>query len=387
MKTAPRIAVLLDSSRGYERGLLQGVWQYARLHGPWVLLRRRPYYQRISGLANDSPAELRRARVDGVIAHYRPELRKILDLGVPVVFAPGMELTTDTVSVVNDNGLIGTMAADHLAGLGLRNLAYAGFELQTWSTGRLEGFVSRAAALGLSVEPYLVPFRASRRPAASDEKRLLAWLRGLSKPVGLMACNDEFALLISELCYTHALRVPEQVALLGVDNDVLICEQSSPPLSSIEIATQRAGYEAAEFLDNLLRGKPGPQAIVAQPIRVVGRQSTDCTAIEDQEVAAALHFIRENSSHILRVKDVAKACSISRRTLGTRFLHALGHTVGEEIHLRRVEHIKLLLTATNHSIVKIAKGLGFFTDQNFARYFHRQVGVTPLEYRKRFGPI
>jgi LacI family transcriptional regulator len=202
-----------------------------------------------------------------------------------------------------------------------------------------------------------------------------------------MACNDELALWVSELCHTHVLRVPEQVAILGCDNDELICEQSSPPLSSIEIATPRAGYEAAEFLDNLLRGTAAAPTIVAQPIRVVGRQSTDCTAIADQEVAEAVHFIRENSGHLLRVKDVAKACSISRRTLADRFLQSLGHTVTEEIHRRRVEHIKLLLTATNRSIVQIAKQLGYFTDRHFARYFHRQVGMTPREYRKRYGPV
>ena len=385
-KSPPKIAVLLDSARGYERMLLRGIWRYVKLHGPWILFRTSPYYQRFWGLLNESPAELKRAEVEGVIAHYRPGLCEFRNLGLPLVIVPGMEIVEGAVNLVNDDERIGAMGADHLANLGLTNLAYAGYRSLCWSVGRMEGFCRRVSQLVLVPRHHLVSFRASRL-GSGGEKALVAWLERLPKPVGLMACNDEFALSIRELCRIHDLQVPEQVAILGVDNDEMICEQTSPPLSSIELSVERAGYEAADLLDRMLRGEPTAQRIVAEPLRVVARPSTDWTVIEDREVAAAIHFVRQNSKRVLQVKQVVKACGISRRNLADRFLRIVGRTIADEIHFRRVEHIKLMLTETNQSISQIAKDLGYIHDRHFARYFHRQTGITPRVYRKRYGPI
>jgi len=384
-RSIPKIIVLLDPSRGYERALLQGIWQYANLKGPWVFVRKAPYYQRFSGLRSEAPRELAACHADGIIAHFRPNIGRIARLGLPMVVVPGMEIPAGIVNLVNDDRTIGQMAADHLHEMGLKHFAYAGFDRLHWSLTRRDGFCERLTLLGHQVDCHLVPFHATRALAGQRATALVKWLRRLPKPVGLMTSNDEFALSISDLCRIHDLQVPDQVALVGVDNDEVICELSSPPLSSVAVSAQRAGYEAAELLDRMMRGQRAERLVMARPSHVVRRQSTDLTAVGDTEVAKALRFIRENSHRVIQVAEVARATSLSRRSLADRFMQHLGRTIGDEINRRRVEEITRLLATTNRGVAEIAADIGYFSDKHIARYFHRQTGLTPREYRKLHG--
>lgn len=381
----PKIVVLLDPARGYERALLRGIWQYANLNGPWLFVRKSPYYQRFSGLRSDSPRELLACRADGIIAHFRPSIAKLARLGLPMVVVPGMEIVPGLVNLVNDDRAIGRLAADHLHELGLACFAYAGFDRLSWSLARRDGFCERLASHGRRAECHLVPYHATRALAGQRARALVRWLQRLPKPVGLMACNDEFALSISDLCRVHGIQVPDEVALLGVDNDEVVCELCSPPISSVAVSAQRAGYEAAELLARLMRGQRAEQIVCAQPSHVVRRQSTDLTAVTDAEVAKALRFIRENARRVIQVDDVARATSLSRRSLADRFMRHLGRTVNDEINRRRVEEITRLLATTRRSVADIAADIGYFSDKHIARYFHRQTGMTPREYRRRHG--
>ena len=383
----PKIIVLLDPSRGYERGLLQGIWQYSNLKGPWVFLRKAPYYQRFSGLRDDDLKRLADCRADGIITPFRKELRNVASLGLPTVIAPGLQTVPGMINLINDDDAIGAMAADHLCEMGLRHFAYTGFSRLPWSLARMDGFQKRLSQAGFSARCHLVPFEATRRTAARGELALVQWLQELPKPVGLMVCNDEFALSISELCRMHRLRVPEQMAIIGVDNDEVICELSSPPLSSIAISTQHAGFEAARLLDRLLHKRSCARTIIARPSRVVRRQSTDVTAIDDPVVAKAIHFIQQNSHRIIQVGDVAKAVGLSRRSLADRFRQSLGQSISSHINRRRVERIAHILTTTNRPIARIAEDIGYSSDKHIARYFHRQTGMTPRAYRVQHGPM
>ena len=163
------------------------------------------------------------------------------------------------------------------------------------------------------------------------------------------------------------------------------CELCSPPLSSVAISAQRAGYEAAALLDQLMRGQAAGHLVTAQPSGVVRRQSTDLMAVGDARVARALRFIQENSRRVIGVEEVARAASLSRRALGALFREHLGRTVGDEIHRRRVESITRLLVATNRSVAQIAQDIGFRSEKHLARYFQRRSGLTPREYRRRHG--
>lgn len=383
----PKIIVLLDPSRGYERALLQGIWQYASLKGPWVFVRKAPYYQRFSGLGGDTARELATCDADGIISHFRPSIGRIARLGLPMVVVPGMDILPGMVNLMNDDRAIGRMAADHLHGLGLKHFAYAGFDRLRWSLARRDGFCGQLSRLGLLAGCHLVPFSSGRDAAVRLARRLVEWLRRLPKPVGLMACNDEFALSIADLCRTHGIQIPDQVALVGVDNDEVICELSSPPLSSVEVSVQRAGYEAAALLDRMMRGRRSGRIVMARPSGVVRRQSTDLTAVGDPAVARALRFIRESSRRIIGVDDVARAAALSRRSLADRFRQHLGRTIGDEIDRRRVEEIARQLLTTNRPVADIAEDIGYSSDKHIARYFHRQTGLTPREYRRRHGPI
>lgn len=384
-RTAAKIIVLLDPSRGYERALLKGIWRYANLKGPWVFVRKAPYYQRFAGLRSDDPRELAACEADGIIAHFRPNIGRIARLGLPMVVVPGMEIVPGMVNLVNDDLAIGRLGADHLRELGLKHFAYAGFDRLHWSLTRRDGFCQRLASFGHRAECHLVPFHATRALAGQRAQGLVKWLRRLPKPVGLMASNDEFALSMSDLCRIHDIQVPDQVALVGVDNDEVICELSSPPLSSVAVSAERAGYEAAELLDRMMRGRRGERIVMARPSHVVPRQSTDLTAVGDAEVAKALRFIRENAHRVIQVDEVARATSLSRRSLADRFAAHLGRTIGDEINRRRVEEITRLLATTHRSVAQIAEDIGYFSDRHIARYFHRQTGLTPREYRRRHG--
>jgi LacI family transcriptional regulator len=381
----PKIIVLLDPSRGYERGLLRGIWHYSNLQGPWIFLRKAPYYQRFCGLRDNDLKRLGDCGADGIITSYRPEWKGILTLGLPIVVAPSLQTVPGMVNVVNDDATIGIMAATHLREMGLRHFAYAGFSQLPWSLARMHGFCDHMRKAGIDVQCHLAPFQANRRAVVRAEAALVQWLRDLPKPVGLMVCNDEFALSISELCRIHELHVPEQIAILGVDNDEVICELSNPPLSSIAIAAQQAGYEAARLLDQLMRGESSGRDVIAQASHVVSRQSTDMTAIDDPEVAKAMTFIHQNSHRIVQVNDVVKATSLSRRGLADRFNQSIGHSISDQIHRRRVEYIMNRLATTHQSIAQIADDIGYSSDKHIARYFYRQTGLTPRAYRQKHG--
>ncbi len=199
-----------------------------------------------------------------------------------------------------------------------------------------------------------------------------------------MACNDDRARMLSEVRRLSDIHVPDEVAILGVDNDGQVCGSANPPLSSIALATERGGYEAAALLDTLMHGRrPQCNTLIVHPTHVVERQSTDTLAVADPAVARALRFIRDNANKDIRVADLPPVSGVSRRALQDRFKHCLGRTPMEEIHRSRVGRIARLLVETNMSVGEIAAISGFDHDAHVGRFFSRHTGVTPLEYRRK----
>lgn len=206
--------------------------------------------------------------------------------------------------------------------------------------------------------------------------------------MGLLTCNDERGEQISEVCKIASLRVPEDIAILGIDNDELICAFSDPTLSSIPLGANQAGYEAAGLLDKLMAGKEkmAGQIIFDQPRDVVARRSTEIIAVKDPEIAESILYIRRHSMLPIQVSKVADHVAMSRRSLERRFRRALGRSVLNEITNVRVDRICLMLTETNRPVSEIALSLGFSCPEHFARYLKRNKGMTPLAYRKCYGP-
>ena len=235
-----------------------------------------------------------------------------------------------------------------------------------------------------------LPFKFPKKKIISSWKHELcaiaSWLDSVPKPIAVMACNDNRARHVIEACKIIGLNVPEQVAVIGANNDETICELSDPPLSSVALNTEKAGYEAAELLDRLMAGeKMAEQQIVVEPTHVVSRQSTDILAIKDTEVNKAISFIRQNFKKPIQVADVVEATILSRRMLQKRFRTELRHTIVQEIRQARVKEIVRLLMETNKPILQITKEMGYINYEHISRYFRQVTGMSLLAYRKHYS--
>ena len=385
MASTRRVALLLDGSRGWDAGILRGVASYANRHRAWQFLRpATTYYQRFSGLPEISLEALLKNRPSGAIMHECELSDSLASKGVPTITVPVTAMDPSGHYITCDDQGIGETAAKHLMGQGLKHFGYLGFAEVRWSQLRLDAFQAALDEQQHRALQHLVPLNPKDAERSRLHKALIRWIKQLPKPIGVFACNDDLARAVAEGCHLHGIDIPEEVALLGVDNDELICELSSPPLSSIPLATERAGYEAAEMLDCLMDNRtPETNYCEAVPMQVVVRQSTDRLMIEDPEVLKAVRFIRGNASRMILVGDVVDATELSQRTLHNRFKAALGHSIIKEINLQRAEYIAGLLTDTSQSIGEIAWKLGYHDDAHLVRFFRREMGLTPGAYRRR----
>lgn len=383
MKPPPGVILLIPSAREFDRGLRRGVFEYARAHGPWVFHEEAPPY-----LQNLSPRQ-RLRNMAKWNAQRMIVLQSAFDdvksLRIQTVVAIGTrKLGKSHCQIVCANEEIGRLGARTLMGLGLTHFAYCGLEGLEFSDNRSSGFTQALEERGYTPLLYMSHARSLSQSWYLEERRLARWLARLPKPAGLMTCNDDRARMLAEICRMKGIHVPDEIAILGVDNDEQVCESSNPPLSSIALATERGGYEAAALLASLMAGQNPPnKVIVVHPTRAVPRQSTDILAIKDTAIVRALRFVRENSNRKLWVTDLATAAGLSRRILQDRFKEYLGRSPMEEIHRCRVEQVARLLVETNMSVGEIASATGFEIDAHVARYFARQAGMTPLAYRKK----
>ena len=383
MTTIPKVLLLVESSRSSGRSLLRGIAQYAHHHGPWS------FYWEPAGLEKVWP-KLKSLDLDGIILRDIDKLREVLAFGMPaVVFGHGRAEVSGLVNVVTDCPVIGRVAAEHLLACGFKRFAYCGGRLgknePPWSALRRKSFSDRIQKAGFDCYDFPLPKPTESPSWPRERAAMIRWLRSLPKPLGLMACNDDRASLIVEACKLAGLSVPTDLGIVGVDNDEVVCGLSDPPLSSVAVNFDRAGYEAAGALARLMRGEDSPtDRIVARATHVVTRRSTDVVAVDDQSVAKALRFIRADATKRgLPVGEVARRAGLSRRLLEKRFQQELGRSVLKEIRRVRTDKIAQLLVETQMPVWQIAEELGFNDIQHFARYFRAAKSMSPLAYRKR----
>lgn len=303
-------------------------------------------------------------------------------LGLPIIAAAdyGTPHPLGVATFSSDCEMDGEMAAEYFLNRGFRSFAYCGFKNMHWSVARGESFVQRIAQEGYGCNVYRKPDQF----VGSEQKFLAEWLKSLPRPTALMTCNDDRSEQVIEACNASEIHVPEQIAVLGVDNDSLICELCNPPLSSIAHDPIKNGYDIAELLAKMMAGyDAGGHVIVDRPIRVVTRRSTDILAIDDEDMAKAMRFINENSRDAIQVADVIDASTLSRRAMEKRFKSILGRSIHTEIKRVRVGEISKLLIDTQMSISQIARVLNFPDANKVTRYFSEAKGITPLAFRKR----
>lgn len=378
-RTAPHVALLIETSLASGRDILRGIARYAREHGPWSI------YHEPRSLEDSVPGWLRDWGGDGIIA--RVQNAQIADAvvasRVPAVDVLGVARRSELPLAHVDNAAIARLAARHFLERRYRHFGYCGRDGLNWSDQRREAFVRDVNEAGGTCDVF--SFRAAA--AWEDEQdRLAAWVRRLPRPSAVMACNDPWGQKVLEACRRVGVRVPDEVAVVGVDNDEPICAISDPPLSSVAPDHERVGYEAAALLDRLRAGEAAPgEEIFVPPLGVVARPSSDALALDDREVADAMGLIRQHACHGLTVEEVCRKLALSRSTLQRRFRALLGRTVHDEIVRVRLERARELLAETDMSIARIAERCGFGHQEYLGAVFRARLGQTPAGYRRQAG--
>jgi LacI family transcriptional regulator len=327
--------------------------------------------------------ELRDWKPDGAICRVA-QLDEFSQLGVPLIAYDVNEYSGPVPRVLSDDLEAGRLAAQHLLDLGHRHFAFCGYSGIRWSRERCQAFRTAVERAGYTLDVYRP---RSRKPVswAKEERYVRRWLESLPKPIGMLCANDDRATSIMETCRTLGYGVPEDVSVIGVDDDQYVCGLQNPPLSSVRMASDQAGYEAAALLERLMRGSAtmSGQRILAHATGVTARQSTNVLMVRDPEARKALRFIRENAGRPIRVTDVVRVTDLSHHTLNDRFHSELGCSLIKYLTRARVAHISRLLTATEMRIHEIARVVRYEDDRHFSRYFKRATGLTPQAYRRK----
>ena len=384
------IRLLADPGWAYGREIILSAAMYGHQHRHWALYVERDF----------DPARPLRGEVDGAIAQTTSSTlaRRLAALDLPVVNISGRVANVPLPSVLPDDHAAGRLAAEHLLERGFTHFGYAAIPGHAYSDRRLAGFAAAAGEAGFDVATYgLSPDehvdkkggrgkkgKTDSGEKASEERRREYWLAEQPKPLGLMACNDNRARQFVNACQRIGLRVPEDVALVGVDNDPLQCQTAGLPLSSVDLNCAKIGYEAARLLDSLFAGEAPPQEpLLIAPAGVVSRRSSDVMAIEDLDVLKAMQFIRDHATKPIGVEHVLAQVPLSRRALELRFRQAIGRGVHAQIRRMRIRHAQRLLIESDLAVGRIAELCGFTEPYYFSIAFRRETGMTPRAYRQQ----
>jgi LacI family transcriptional regulator len=404
------IGLVFDTSLGKQRSVLRGIMHYAQTRPRWTFV--------LDDAAGLTRHTLDAMHLEGLIAYVGTQklADELLRRRRPVVNVSSLLPGAPFPRVMADHRRIGRMAFDHLRGCGLAHFGFLGHAGHLYSTEREAGFrdgldqhaarsgpvdepshASLKSQRGNGKEPpgarmtyhrHLIPsstsfLRQARRLAVNSG--LIDWLQSLPKPVGVFASHDIWGVPIVEACRRGGLRVPDEVAVIGVDNDDLLCLLSRPSLSSVVVADERIGYEAAALLDRLLRGEKQPtRATLVAPTGVVTRQSSDMLAGGDPDLTAAVRFIRDHAHQPLHVEDVLRQVRVSRRSLELKFRTVLRRGIAEELRRVHLERARQLLASTSLPVGEVAERAGFASVYYMSRIFRTQLNQTPTAYRRQF---
>jgi LacI family transcriptional regulator len=380
-----RVALLVESSRAYGRVVLSGIARFVREHEYWHV-----FFQDLN-LCDSTPEWLKTWKGEGIISRLENDdiVGVIKRLNVPVVYLRRVESLTKAPQILTNNAQVSRLCFEHLKERGFRHFAFCGFNGADYSDERKETFISLVEQMGLRCHVYSPSSHPKHGDTAQyegigfqDGGVLADWLKQLPKPVGLMACNDMRGQQVLDACRSIDVALPDDIAVIGVDNDEVLCNLSSPPLSSVAPNAERIGYEAAGLLSRMMAGAKVPSGdIYVEPSGVVSRRSTEVLAIEDRQVAAAARFIREHACEGIDVSDVLRAVPMSRSTMDRRFITILGYSPKDEILRVRLNRAKQLLAETDLPLSLIAEKIGVEHVEHFSRIFKNRTGMTPSAFR------
>lgn len=382
--SASHVALLVETSREYGRGLLRGITRYQQEHGPWSI------YFKPHGLNDPPPRWLAGWKGDGILARIddRSTAEAVIAAGVPAIDlrASLRDLGLPTVGI--DNHSVVEIAIDHFLARGHQHFAFYGTPPgeNFYQDMRASIFSDSLGKRGFECDVY----RASSNELNWDreQKHLATWLRALPKPIAIMTCHDDRGQQLVDACLREGLAIPDEIAVLGVDNDPILCSLSNPPLSSIDVNADTIGYEAAAQLDRMMKGQPPSSRDLTLAARgIVVRQSTDVMAMDDPHVVQCMRIIREHACSGIGVAEMLRNVPVSRTALSRRFKKLLGHSPKEEVTRLRIQRAKELLCETQLPVSDVAEKIGYAESKYFIEVFSRHIGATPLQYRKKFGLI
>lgn len=379
-----RLILLTDFTEAFAHYLLKGILTWSQGRSPWIVCRMPPSYKHTYGI--EGVLEwANKWEADAIIGQFDPTDRVELfrEQGI-VAMAQDYKKRWSTIpNITGAYHLTGKMAADYFLQKGFQHFAFYGYKEVVWSQERYEGFRTEIAKAGYEGNLYEYQLQQLDNLWFYDANLLCDWLQSLPRPIAMMTCDDNQAIRITEACKLCGLRIPEDIAVLGVDNDEVTCTLSDPTLSSMDMNIERGGYEAAQLLETLIES-PGSswQDVVIQPAGIVSRQSTNTYSTTDPHILKALHYIHQHLGSPLSVEEVVRQVPLSRRLLEIRFKQETRKSVYQYIFHARMEQFIQLLIHTTNPIAEIALQTGFSDIRNLARQFRSMKGCTPLAYRK-----
>lgn len=366
------IGLQLRFQDSYDMAVAAGVVEYARTKGQWRLKGQGPLFSETL------------ADCDGLIARIESEedARSMAALGIPVIDIANSASGGLFNQVTNDDYQTGVNAARYLKESGSRNWGWCGVSRVRWASQRLKGFLE-GSGLSIAGVASFTESLAWWRQLYEVSEELEAWLSTLPKPISLFCCNDISAMKVELACQRVGIAIPDEVMVLGVDNETLICELATPSISSIQVDCRTIGYEAAVLLDGLLDGTiHALQSRKIAPLVVIERESTRYVHCSDDQVAQALRLIKREASYGLTAAEVAAESAISRRALEIRFKNERGRTILEEIVRQRLQEASRLLIYSSLTVSEVGQLSGFTSEHRFFALFKEAYGMTPLSYRK-----
>jgi len=383
MQTCPRVALLIETSNAYARDLLYGIRSYVREHSSWSI------YLTEHGRGDTLPEWIQKWEGDGIIARVENQTiaKTLLKTGLPIVDVSfGLE-RSPFPRVATDSNAASRLAVEHFRERGFKHFGYCGDARYHWSNMRRRHFSEHLRIAGLGCDSF--EEEKTQTPVSWERtiEHLARWVRQLPKPVGIFTCYDIRGQQVLEACRRIGAQVPDEVAVIGVHNDELLCDLCDPPLSSVIPNARRAGYEAAAMLARMMRGeKLSPQVVLLEPVGIATRQSTDVIALTDARIGQAVRFIRQHFGDRITVDDILRHVPMSRTVFERRFKQMLHCTPHEHILRVRINHVKNLLTTTDLTLSVISERAGFENSAYLSVAFKRATGISPGVYRTQNKP-
>lgn len=380
-----RLLFITDFTEQFAYRFLRGILDYSRRTEPWVVCKMPPAFKRQHGLeAVVSWAKTWKA--DVVIAQFDPEddVTIFQKNGIIAIAQDFVSRFPQIPNITGEYERTGRMAADHFLNKRFENFGFFGFKGVDWSDGRYEGFRKTIEEAGYGNNIHVYDRQDIHDRWYYDMNFLHEWLISLPKPIAIMACDDNQGNMLIQACHVCGLKIPFDVAIIGVDNDEILCNMSEPPMSTINVDIERGGYDTAAMVDRMVNDPSYKgEDIVLKSLNVVGRVSSSLFASNDPAVLKALRYIMANIDKRISVTDILDHVPMSRRLLEQRFKQMTGVTIYNYITVHRIERFAQLLLSSNDSVSDIAARMDEFDTKSISRRFKAIKGCTPMEYRKK----